>query len=62
MMNNFKNHIIIDLEKKSMRLQFNNYTLRLKKIYKTKGTQEQWNEMKTVWKKIIDLYKEKGII
>lgn len=55
-----RNPLNIQREKDLTRLQINNYTLRLKKLYKDKP--EQWKEIKDIWKKIIDFYKEKGMV
>ena len=52
----------IKLEKKLMRLQINNMTLILKRLFEKKGTPEQWNKMKIVWKSIIDFYKKKDMV
>ena len=58
--NALKNPINIELDKKQMRLQFNNYTMRLKRLFK--DNLEGWKKMKMVWKSIIDKYKEKELI
>ena len=57
-----RNPVNIKLEKKFMRLQINNITLRLKRLFEKRGIPEQWNKMKIVWKNIINFYKEKGLV
>jgi len=57
-----RNSVNIKLEKKFMRLQINNMTLILKRLFEKKGTPEQWNKMKIVWKSIIDFYKKKDMV
>lgn len=57
-----RNPVYIELEKKLIKAQFNNYTLRLKRLFENKGTPEQWKKMKVIWKSIINFYKEKNII
>ena len=59
--NALKNPVYIKLEKELIRLQFNDMTLRLKRLFEKRGTPEGWKHMKVVWKGIIDFYREKDM-